>query len=315
MPPDVSHECEPPHGFELSPAEDLLLRGPVPPRALEWAAAAFGPGARVGASRALEGGTSSAVHALDVHDGEGRRRELVLRRFVRLDWLAEEPDAALREATALRLLDGRGLPTPRLMAVDPDGAAAGAPAILMTRLPGRFVWDPPVVDEFLRALAAPLPAIHATAIPTGVSVPPYSHYGLQMHRPPMWASRPEVWLRAIELLEGPRPEGDRLFIHRDYHPGNVLWRAGRVTGLVDWVNASIGSPWADVGHCRVNLASGLGQEAADRFLEIYRTASGRRDDYHPYWDISAAIGGLDESADRRPSPADEAFLAAAVARH
>jgi hypothetical protein len=42
--------------------------------------------------------------------------------------------------------------------------------------------------------------------------------------------------------------------------------------------------------------------------------SGRSDDYHPYWDISAAIGGLDEDADDQPSPADEQFLAAAIAR-
>jgi len=42
--------------------------------------------------------------------------------------------------------------------------------------------------------------------------------------------------------------------------------------------------------------------------------SGRTDEYHPYWDIAALIGGLDEDADQAPSPADERFLAAAVAR-
>ena len=71
---------------------------------------------------------------------------------------------------------------------------------------------------------------------------------------------------------------------------------------------------ADVGHCRVNIASELGQQAADRFLELYRVVSGSTEDYHPYWDISAAIGGLDEDADDQPSPADEQFLAAAVVR-
>jgi hypothetical protein len=58
----------------------------------------------------------------------------------------------------------------------------------------------------------------------------------------------------------------------------------------------------------------MGQDAADRFLELYRIASGRTDDYHPYWDISAAIGGLDEDADVAPSAADEKFLNAAVRR-
>jgi aminoglycoside phosphotransferase (APT) family kinase protein len=309
-----SREREPPHGFELSRADELPLRGPVPTAALTWAAAAIGSGARVRQSQALAGGASSAVHGLSVEEAGGRTHELVLRRFVRLEWLAEEPDLAEREATALRLLSRAGLPTPRLVAVDPDGATVGAPAVLMTRLPGHIEWDPPVVEEFLRALVEPLPAIHATAIPAGVSVPDYRPYRLEMHRAPVWASRPDVWLRAIEVVQGPVPEGERAFIHRDYHPGNVLWRAGQVSGLVDWVNASVGSPWADVGHFRVNIASELGQEAADGFLARYRIVSGRSDEYNPYWDISAAIGGIDETADAHPSPADEAFLTAAVAR-
>jgi aminoglycoside phosphotransferase (APT) family kinase protein len=278
-------------------------------------AASVGPGSRVLSVEPLAGGTSSAVHAVRVDNGASGPLELVLRRFVRLDWLAEEPDLASREAAALEVLAEIALPTPRLVAVDADGSVAGEPSVLMTRLPGWIEWDPPAVDGFLRALAQPLPVIHSVAVPQGVSLPDYAPYPLRMHRPPVWASRPDVWERAIALLESPPPAAcEGVFIHRDYHPGNVLWEDGRVTGIVDWVNASIGSPWADVGHCRMNVFSELGDDAADRFLQLYRAVSGRTDDYHPYWDISAAIGGLDEDADAEPSPADELFLAAAVAR-
>ncbi|MGZ4249626.1 MAG: phosphotransferase family protein [Solirubrobacteraceae bacterium] len=303
------------HGFELNAADEQLLRGPVPTAALRWVATSVGAGARVLGAEPLAGGTSSAVHAVQVDTGAQRLLELVLRRFVRLDWLAEEPDLAPREAAALEVLAEVDLPTPRLVALDPDGSVAGEPSVLMTRLPGRVEWDPPAVDAFLGALAEPLPVIHSVPVARGVSIPDYKPYPLGMHRPPVWALRPDVWERAISLLdESPPPACERAFIHRDYHPGNVLWDGGRVTGIVDWVNASIGSPWADVGHCRVNIASELGREAADRFLDLYRAVSSRTDDYHPYWDISAAIGGLDEDADEQPSPADELFLAAAVAR-
>jgi aminoglycoside phosphotransferase (APT) family kinase protein len=267
------------------------------------------------AAEALAGGTSSAVHAVRVDMGDARPHELVLRRFVRLDWLAEEPDLAAREAAALGLLADVDLPTPRLVAVDPDGSVAGSPSVLMTRLRGRIEWDPPTVDAFLLALAEPLPVIHSVRVSAGGVLPGYRPYPLAMHRPPRWAARPDVWECAIDLLErGGAPSDERLFVHRDYHPGNVLWEGGRVSGIVDWVNASIGSPWADVGHCRVNIASELGLKAADRFLDLYRGVSGRADEYHPYWDISAAIGGLDEDADWQPSRADEEFLAAAVVR-
>jgi aminoglycoside phosphotransferase (APT) family kinase protein len=250
-----------------------------------------------------------------VETGGSRPLELVLRRFVRRDWLAEEPDLAVREAAALEVLAEVDLPTPRLVGADPDGSVAGEPSVLMTRLRGRVEWDPPEVEGFLGALARPLPVIHSAPVPRGSPLPDYEPYPLRMHRPPLWASRPDVWERAISLLEEPPPPADtRGFIHRDYHPGNVLWEGGRLTGIVDWVNASVGSPWADVGHCRVNIASELGPEAADRFVDLYRAVSGRTDDYHPYWDIAAAIGGLDEDADGEPSPEDEQFLAAAVAR-
>jgi aminoglycoside phosphotransferase (APT) family kinase protein len=309
--PDASQAW---HGFDLSAEDARLLRGPVPGEALRWAAAAVGPGARVRGAQALAGGTSSAVHALSVEAVSGTMHELVLRRFVRREWLAEEPDLARREAAALDLVDGARVPTPRLVAADEDGSAAGVPAVLMTRLPGEIVWAPRDVEAFLRGLAELLPPIHATAIAPGAPLPDYRAYPPAMRRAPAWAALPEAWSRAIELLDGPPPAGERLLIHRDFHPGNVLWQDGRISGLVDWVNASAGSPWADVGHCRANLASELGEAASDRLLALYRAAAGRDDDYHPYWDIAALVGGLDDSADAHPSAADERFLAAAVAR-
>ena len=135
-----------------------------------------------------------------------------------------------------------------------------------------------------------------------------------MQRPPAWATEPDVWLQAIELVQGPMPGGQQTLIHRDYHPGNVLWSDRRVSGVVDWVNTSLGSPWADVGHCRVNLAGRFGQNSAERFLDLYRTCDGGDDEYHPYWDAAAAIGGLDESWDEDRDPGHERFLAAAIAR-
>ena len=176
------------------------------------------------------------------------------------------------------------------------------------------VWDPAEVEPFLRTLAEILPVLHATPVPAACRFPDFASYRVEMRAAPSLGAAPGGVERGIELLDGPLPGHERLFIHRDYHPGNVLWTRGELSGVVDWVNASIGSPWADVGHCRVNLAGELGQDAADRFLDLYRVAAGRDDEYDPYWDISAVLGGLDEDADEEPSPEDETFLAAAVSR-
>jgi aminoglycoside phosphotransferase (APT) family kinase protein len=289
------------HGYDLGPAERRLLRSPPPARALAWCEAASG--GRVAGVRALEGGTSSAVHAVDLADG----RALVLRRFVRADWLAEEPDVPRRESAALELLRDSPLPTPRLLATDPTGGDAGDPAVLMTRLPGAVRWRPADLEGFLRRLAELLPAIHAT--PAGPGIPAYAPYPLESRAPPPWTSRPEVWERGFAVFDEPPPGDERRLIHRDFHPGNVLWTGAEVTGVVDWANTSIGSPSADIGHCRFNLAGVLGLDAADRFLAL----TGERD-HHPYWDIVAALGGFDDESLASWTPQDEAFLARAVRR-
>ena len=302
-----------PHGFHLSAADERLLRGPVPIHALRWAAAAVGPEAAVVSCRALAGGTSSAVHELEVIDAEGRHHRLVLRRFVRRDWLAQEPDVATHEAAALTAVAPAPVPTPTLVASDPDGSMVGVPAILMTMLDGEVDWDPPELDDFLRRLAQALELIHRIPVPADGSLPPYRPYAVQLRRPPAWATDPDVWLRAVALAKRPVPSAERVLIHRDYHPGNVLWRDRRVTGVVDWVNAGVGSPWADVGHCRMNLAGRFGQPAADRFESLYRAVSARDDEYSPYWDAVASLGGFDEASGSLHLNA-ERFLAAALSR-
>src|SRR4051794_6100023 len=325
MPPSVPggrrarHAPAPAHGDALAAADERLLRGRPAAAALRWCALAVGgPRATVTHVKALAGGTSSAVHAVDVRDDRDREHALVLRRFVRADWLAEEPDLARHEAAALELAGTSGLPVPRLVAVDPDGAAAGAPAVLMTRLVGAVEWRPRDLEPFLRALAEVLPRIHAVAVagPPSAAIPAYAPYGLRLTGPPSWTGRPGVWKRALEafaaLAAASPPAGER-FIHRDYHPGNVLWTGGAVSGVVDWPNASRGSPAADVGHCRMNLAGAFGLDAAERFLALHRSVSGRGG-YDPIWDIAASLGGFEDEDVARWSRADEDFLARAVAR-
>jgi aminoglycoside phosphotransferase (APT) family kinase protein len=165
------------------------------------------------------------------------------------------------------------------------------------------------MEAFLRGLAALLPPIHAT--PPGPGIPAYAPYPLEAWTPPAWTERPEVWERGFATFDEPPPVGSPVLIHRDFHPGNVLWQAGAVSGVVDWPNTSVGAPEADIGHCRMNLAGVFGLPVADRFLELCGV---RAADYDPYWDIVAALGGFDDATLARWTPREEEFLARAVAR-
>lgn len=257
------------------------LRSRPPAQAIHWVEQAVGHGARVTSVSRLSGGDSSALHALTVVRG-GQPQRLVLRRFVRADWLAEEPDLAAHEAAALRLLEGAAVPAPRVIAVDEDGATSGGPSVLMTRLPGRTVLAPSDMESWLAQMAAILPHIHSVQ-PAPDSLPwTYEPYNdVPALRVPVWARRQGEWERALAVARSPAPPSAEHLIHRDYHAANVLWSRGGITGIVDWVNACRGPAGVDIGHCRRNLALLHSVAIADRFLDYCLGWAA----YDPYWDI------------------------------
>jgi aminoglycoside phosphotransferase (APT) family kinase protein len=268
----------------------LARRLPRPVEALEWAARAIGKSATVGRVRRLRGGTSTTMHAVDVIDRRGSVHRLVLRRYVNERWVAEEPDLAEREARVLDLLAGSNVAAPRPVAVDPDGRSSGVPAVLMTRLPGRVILDPPDLEGWLRGMAEELPLIHDVRVGR-VAVQPFApYYDLRKIELPRWTKQPRLWERALEIAQKAPPKRKRRFIHRDYHPANVLWSRGKATGVIDWPNASIGPREVDVAHCRGNLAILHGVDVADAFLDAYRSVTGLRD-YDPHWDLARVFDG------------------------
>ncbi len=234
---------------------------------------------------------SSAVHVVGVSRPGGVVERAILRRYVRPEVVEEEPNIAEREARILGFLGGVELPTPRLIAVDPAGREAGAPSVLMSLLPGRVEWSPRDLGIWLRRLAEVLPVLHAAALPAPGTLPAYFGYAQQSYEPPPWARRPAAWRAAAAIFHAPDPTQSIVCIHRDYHPGNVLWRARQVSGLVDWPSASIGPASVDVAHCRANLMGRFDLEVADRFTRSWEELSGDR--FDPWADVSTIIGMLD----------------------
>ena len=64
----------------------------LPDRAAAWVTEALGPGSRLLAARRLRPGGWHVNHAVDVGSGDGRVRRLVLRRWARPGWEADDPD-------------------------------------------------------------------------------------------------------------------------------------------------------------------------------------------------------------------------------
>jgi aminoglycoside phosphotransferase (APT) family kinase protein len=301
----------PAHGYCDDDETRRLLRSRPPVQALAWTERHLG--ARVTSARPMRGGMSSAVHLLTAELTGGGRIQAVLRRYVRPDLNEEEPDIAKQEAEVLRFVEPLDVPTPRLLALDPTGDEAGVPALLMSRLPGRVDWSPKDADRWLRGLAEILPRIHASPLPARPGViGPFAPYKQNSYEPPSWTRHPAVWEKAVEIFHGSAPDEPVVLIQRDFHPGNVLWRYGKVSGVVDWQAASIGPAALDVAHCRANLL-GYGREVAERFTALWERVSGAR--FHPWAEVVTVIGFLDDLRGEQGSDHDlvEDLLAQAVA--
>ena len=148
------------------------------------------------------------------------------------------------------------------------------------------MWQPPDRTGWLRALAELAVRIHR--LPLSDELGEWAPYAPGSAAPPAVEPPPRGLADRVRAVGRPGPASERVFLHRDFHPGNVLWTDGVITGVVDWVSACAGPPEEDIGHCRANLAIRHGQDWADEFLAIWQDLTGTRD-YHPYWDLTNVV--------------------------
>ncbi|WP_342506998.1 aminoglycoside phosphotransferase family protein [Sporosarcina sp. FSL K6-2383] len=244
-------------------------------------------GAAVQSMKRLPGSTSSVLYEVVTATST-----IVLRQFDNKEWLMEEPDLVRHEAASLQKASASGLLAPSIIAFDETGETSGLPSILMTKVEGRVELLPRDFTKWTDGLAKILAMIHRVEADDFLwEYASYTHPDVVQL--PDWTKQPAVWQEVFERLHGEAPAFCETFIHRDFHPANVLWLDDGVSGVVDWPNACRGPVGIDVGHCRVNLALLHGVEIADLFLAAYEKHAGSSFTYDSYWDIVSAFDFLD----------------------
>ncbi|GHD07001.1 hypothetical protein GCM10010313_25690 [Streptomyces violarus] len=250
----------------------------VRPLTLAWVSRHLEVGERIVRTEALRGGITAEMRRLTIGTRDGGTRDLVLRTFVDPFFVEHAEDLLNREAGVLTLLTGTGVSAPGLVAVDPMAAHCEYPSLLMTFLEGRTVLDDEGSEARVPLLARQLVAIHALR-PAERPREFEAWASADSVVPPNGADA-AVWAAATEMIRKPAPPYEGRFLHRDFHPGNVLFEvpscpAGlRITGVVDWVQTSWGPADLDVAHCSTNLALLHGPTWGLRFAEAYEEAGG-----------------------------------------
>lgn len=219
------------------------------------------------------------MHRLDLDDDT----PVVLRRYLWKALLESEPDAPAREVDCMRFASSAGLAVPDLIATDlaGDEVGDGVPTVLMSFLRGRVVAVPDL--QRMAEVAASIHAVDAD----GLGHDYFAWYNSEIATPPPNSTSPDLWERAIEVRRTRPAEYLPTLIHRDFHPGNVMWLRRRLSGVVDWANACRGPFGCDLAHCRSNLRELAGIVTGDKFVAAYRSLTG--EDLHPYWVLAGHL--------------------------
>jgi aminoglycoside phosphotransferase (APT) family kinase protein len=247
--------------------------------------------------RPLRGGISSSVHLVQLEDAAGKRRAVVVRRYGQY-WQRTDPAVGGREFKLLRILAQSAFPSPGALMVDDAGGPFGAPTVVMTRLPGQPLLAPRDLTSYLRQMARTLAELHH--LPTDelgflpdqrdmvtrvLSQRPETDDALQLE---VWETAVAEWSRISQIRE------QRVLVHGDYWPGNLVWVRGRLTGVVDWEQPRLGDLVKDVATCRGDLWVLFGQPAADEFLREYERAAGINVHNLRFWELLVSIEAVRE---------------------
>ncbi|MDP9332303.1 MAG: aminoglycoside phosphotransferase family protein [Actinomycetota bacterium] len=257
----------------------------------------------------MRGGSTAAMHRVTVRRADGTRVTVVLRRYAVADALLESAPVALQEITALGLAAIAPVPTPELLAADPHAEETDVPAVVMSFLDGKPLWEPKRRRDWLDQLVDALLGFHAIEIPDKVNLPAIRRSDQLSYAPPKWAEHARVWETAVEVFHDLMPKIDIGFAHRDFHPGNTLWRRNELTGVVDWQAACRGPVSIDPAHLRMNLLL-YDATLAEEFRLTWQRRSGRP--YHPWADVMCIIGTLDSLRDHPPGSASRHNIEAAL---
>jgi aminoglycoside phosphotransferase (APT) family kinase protein len=255
--------------------------------ALEEIRRLAGPSAVIAGVERLEGGQHAETWRVDT---ESPATRVVVREFPVGD------SAPAREQGVLRALDGLSGLAPVLLGGDLGGRWSKHPTSLISWIDGEPDITPADPGEWARELGRALVAVHSVPAERLAELPSVfdDRGGSQELLAGSLAA--EVRSRWSQITASPE-----VLTHGDYWSGNVVWRDGRLTGVVDWSAGSRGPRGFDLGWCRLDLVLLFEERIADVFFAAYEAEAGQAVGEMHLWDCWAAARSEDTVASWVPN--------------
>lgn len=230
-------------------------------------------------------------------EGPGGPGHLVLRSFVKPFYVRHADGLLCREAEILCLLGATDVPAATLVDVDATATHCDHPSLLMSLLPGAVRLDDRDAERRADLLAEQLVRIHRVEVSADARPRAWQAWtSPERVTVPEHTARPELWQRAVDVIRQDPPAVRPCFLHRDFHPGNVLFEGEgddvRISGVVDWVETSWGPADLDVAHCSTALSLLHGVSLGMTFADRYVAAGGHLAEQraaHLYWRVIDAL--------------------------
>jgi aminoglycoside phosphotransferase (APT) family kinase protein len=244
----------------------------------------------------LEGGVSAHVTAMEVAGPDGVTHNLVVREHGKLD-RKSNPHIARDEYRLLKLLTEQELAVPAPIYLDPDSEFFDNPCLVLNFVTGDANFAPGDLAGYLMQMAGHLSLIHKLDCASHdlSFLPSIVDLGTRLiaAKGGNGVAAPIDNLKDIlENLDGnwpPAQMNDDVLLHRDFWPGNLVCEGDRIVGVIDWEDAHIGDPLADLANSRMEVLWAFGRDAMTTFTEHYIRNSKPDVTALPYWDLNAAL--------------------------
>lgn len=276
----------------------------------------------------LTGGVSAQVTALEVLQADGQTKKMIVRQHGEVD-RKRNPHIAADEFRLLQMLQLAGLPAPVPYYLDQAGEIFSEPSIVIQFIEGQPEFSPTPLTDFILQLTSTLANIHRVdtsgfdrsflprqekTVSEKLDKPPAT-VDESLNKGPIRDTLQSVW---------PLPQRNQsVLLHGDFWPGNLLWKDRQLVAVIDWEDAALGDPLADVANSRLEILWTFGSDAMNHFTQQYRMIMPTIDFTNlPYWDLYAALRlasnlsqwGLDDVTEKRMRDRHQWFVKQAFAK-
>ena len=242
----------------------------------------------------LKGGVSAQVTALEIERPDRQTQKMIVRQHGAVD-LQQNPQIAADEFKLLQITRSAGLATPAPYYVDQSGDIFPTPCVVVEYIEGNTEFALDHVADFIPQFATHLARIHAVDYSNlDLSFLPTQEqkYAKKVsERPPnLDESIDEGCIRDVLESAGRLSQHNAsVLLHGDFWPGNLLWKDGRLVAVIDWEDAALGDPLADVANSRLEILWAFGIDAMHSFTQQYQSIAPIDFTYLPIWDLFAAL--------------------------